>query len=401
MPWPCTFENILSGVDITVSKVSTDRTKMGSHRQRFLHHLATFEELLLGEARVDSYHCVPSSLSLFTQDSEKRAPTSVHDALCQGMVLYHIENDQVLNSDHVIAFGILLSSLILEVSALTGNLEMGLGCALCSFAASVTALLTPAHHPLLAPQGVTRGAIEARVRNGVALTIGQEGLQPYINADVRMRTVNGSMRNQGVSLTDDESVPVSISTQNEMDGLGSSLDLAVQFDLEEVPHLLRDDEVFLILMQIAVLPILPQLNGVPAIGLLETGKPDTRNVVGFGRKEPLEGLGETVSEHLYRCGRHMFTLPFESCLKLILTWKYPILLILRFDVLKHPIINGTRLTQASYEQAGLLLINKQAVLKCSHEHILPQVIRKSSVLRRRAAAFHPQGFRQGPSSRVW
>jgi hypothetical protein len=368
---------------------------MGSHRKRFLHNLATFEALLRGEARVDSYHCVPSSFSLFTQDSKKRAPRGVHDALCQGMVLYYIENNQVLNSDHVIAFGILLSRLILEVSALTGNLEMGLGCALCSFPASVTALLTPAHHPLLASQGVTRGAIEARVRNGVAFTIGQEGLQPYINADVRMRTVNGRMRRRRVSLTDDESVPVSISTQDEMDGLGSSPDLAVQFDLEEVPHLLRDDEVFLILMQIAVLPILPQLNGVPAIGLLETGKPDTSNVVGFGRKEPLEGLGETVSEHLYRCGRHMFTLPFECCLKLILTWKCPILLILRFDGLKHAIINDTRLTQASYELAGLLLIHKQAVLKCSHENILPQVIRKVKRFVEASSGFSPPRLSPG------
>jgi hypothetical protein len=162
MPWPSTFENILSGVDITVSNVSTERTDMGSHRKRFLHNLAAFEALLRGEARVDSYHCVPSSLSLFTQDSEKRAPTSVHDALCQGMVLYHVENDQVLNSDHVIAFGILLSRLILEVSALTGNLEMGLCRTTGGFATAFTTLLASVQLTLFAPQRSLQGAIEAR-----------------------------------------------------------------------------------------------------------------------------------------------------------------------------------------------------------------------------------------------
>ena len=56
---------------------------MGTHRQRFLHDLATFEALLRGEARVHSDHCVPSSFSLFTQDVEECAPAGITDALVE------------------------------------------------------------------------------------------------------------------------------------------------------------------------------------------------------------------------------------------------------------------------------------------------------------------------------
>src|SRR6266487_4760706 len=106
MPWPCTFQNILSGIDITVCHIATERTDMGTHRQRFLHDLATFETLLRCEARIHSYHCVTSSFSLFTEDVEECAPTGVHDAFCQGMVLYHVENLKLLNSDDLVLFGV-------------------------------------------------------------------------------------------------------------------------------------------------------------------------------------------------------------------------------------------------------------------------------------------------------
>src|SRR5947209_10227034 len=92
MPWPCNLENILGSIDITVGDIAAERTDMGSYRQTLLHDLTTFEAFLRGEARIDSYHPMTSSLSLFFEDVEERAPTGVHDALCQRMVLYHVEN---------------------------------------------------------------------------------------------------------------------------------------------------------------------------------------------------------------------------------------------------------------------------------------------------------------------
>src|SRR5436305_1953513 len=174
MPWPCTFEDILSSVDITVSDIATERTDMGSHRQRFLHDLPTFVAFLRGETRVHSDHLMTSSLGLLFKDSEECAPTSVHDALCQGMILYHVEKSQLLNRDQLIAFCILFGCLIVKVSALTRNLEMGLCRTTSSLTASVTSLFAPTQSALFASQRLLRRAIEARVLNSTAFRVSLE-----------------------------------------------------------------------------------------------------------------------------------------------------------------------------------------------------------------------------------
>ena len=79
---------------------------MSTYRQTLLYNLTAFEAFLGGEARIDSYHPMTSSLSLFFEDVEKRAPTSVHDALCQGMILDHVENLQLLNSDDLVMLSV-------------------------------------------------------------------------------------------------------------------------------------------------------------------------------------------------------------------------------------------------------------------------------------------------------
>ena len=84
---------------------------MRTNRQNSLHDLATLVTFLSGEARVHSDHCVPSSSALSFKDSRGSAPTGVHDALSQGMVLYHVENVKLLNSNHLIVFGVLFGRL--------------------------------------------------------------------------------------------------------------------------------------------------------------------------------------------------------------------------------------------------------------------------------------------------
>ena len=128
-------------------------------------------------------------------------------ALSQGMVLYHVEHLKLLNGDYLVLFGVLFGRLVLKITALTRDLEMGLSRATSSFPAAMTALLTPAQLTLLASQGSLRGAIEARVLNRVALTIRQEGLESYINTDIRMLTDVGKMFRSRFGFTHDESVP--------------------------------------------------------------------------------------------------------------------------------------------------------------------------------------------------
>ncbi len=140
---------------------------MGTHRQTLLDDLTTVVTVLRGEARVDSYHLMTSSCSLFFKDVEKCAPTGVHDALGERMVLHHVENAEVLNCNHLILFGISFGRLIVKITALPLDLEMRLCGTFRGFSPAVTTLLAPCYQALLAPERLLRGAIEARVLNGL------------------------------------------------------------------------------------------------------------------------------------------------------------------------------------------------------------------------------------------
>jgi hypothetical protein len=113
-------------------------------------------------------------------------------------------------------------------------------------------------------------------------------------------------------------------------------------------------------MQVTILAILPKLDGMPAVWLLETRKPDIGDSMFLGRKEAFERFRQAIGKHLHRGGRDMFTLPFESSFQIILARKRPTLLIRSLDGLKHAIVNGARLDQALHE-LGILFLNSQKV----------------------------------------
>ncbi len=371
VPRPCEFEDILGGIDITVSNVPTERTDMGSYRQRFLHNLSTLVAFLRGETRVHSDDLMSSTLSLNFKDSEERAPRSVHDGFCQGMILYHVENTQLLNGDDLIAFGILLGRLIVKVSALAFDLEMSFRRIPGGDPLTVTPFLTSAELALLSAERLLRGAIETGVLHRVAFAIGEEGLQAHINPDVRMLTRAWLVRSQWLGLTDNQSVPMAIGTMHEVNRLRSSFDGTMQFDLEEVPQFLGNNEVFLVFMQIHIFAILTQLDTMPTVWRLPAGKAHIGKAQLFRREEAFEGLGETIRQHLYRGRWHMLTATaFELRGQIVLAWERAILLILLLQGLKHLIIQEARLTQTLHQQAGLFFIHQQAILKRSHADIL-------------------------------
>src|SRR5207244_4689313 len=103
-----------------------------------------------------------------------------------------------------------------------------------------------------------------------------------------MRAVSGSMFSTWLRLTDDESIPVSIGPMDQVNRLRRTLYRAMQLDLEEISQFLGNNEMFLVLMQIRIFAILPQLNAVPAIGLLKTWEANSRDVICFSGQETLK-----------------------------------------------------------------------------------------------------------------
>jgi len=79
------------------------------------------------------------SLSLIREDVEKRAPTSIMNALGEVMVLHHTRDSQGFYADAAIPLGIALGDLEVEVAALAANFEMLAG----NFAVGLASAMTP------------------------------------------------------------------------------------------------------------------------------------------------------------------------------------------------------------------------------------------------------------------
>jgi len=219
-------------------------------------------------------------------------------------------------------------------------------------------------------------AIVTRVLHRVPFGVGVVGFQAHINADVRMLTRGWFVVGVRFRLTDNQGVPMPIGSVNEVNCLGSALDGAMQFDLEDVTQLLGNDEMLLVLMQIHIFAVLTQLDGVPTVRLLEAWEADIRQAQLFGGEETFEGLGETISQHLDRGRWHMLTATsFELGGQIILRGKCPLLCMLLLQGREHLIVQDARLFQALHEQARLFFRHEQAILKRSHTDILLHMIR--------------------------
>lgn len=204
----------------------------------------------------------------------------------------------------------------------------------------------------------------------MTFTIGQEGLQADVNTNVRMRTLRGQVFCLRKRFTDNESIPVIIGAQDKIHGLRCSFKRTVHLDLERFAQLRWYDQMLFVFVQIGIFPILPQLDGVPLVALLEAREPSLHGKF-FPGEEPFEGLGESVGKSLDRRGRDVLTTtPFEASGEVILAWERLFVLILFLDRLKHFVIQQTRLMQALDELVVLVGIHIKAVLKRSHTHIL-------------------------------
>ena len=339
---------------------------MRTDTEGLLNKLPTVTACLGREARVHSDHLMTSSLSLIFKDIEKRTPTGIANGFCEMVVLDHPTDIEVFNHDMVIVIAILLSRLEMEVTALPLDLEMCLGSVASGLVIAFAALLAAAHLPLLAPQRLLAFTVVAWVRNRVPLAIRQERFQSDIDPDLRMRTCRRAMFSLWVCFTDDECVPVTISTTHEVSRLGCAFNGTVQLDFDQSPQFLGERQMLPVRGKREIGLVLSQLNGMPAIGLLEPGKAALFTEFSH-RKEPFESLVQAICQHLDRGSGYMLT-PMATKLsgQIVFPEEFAALVIVRFGGGQHLIVEMARCDQAPHEGFGLGFIRIDSVLKRSH-----------------------------------
>ncbi len=139
------------------------------------------------------------------------------------MILHHIADTQVLYSNEAMLICILLSNFEMMVTALPFDLEVRLCRTLARFPAPMTPFLATTDRSLLTTECRLTGAIVTRVLHHVALTIGEEGRESYINTNVTMCALSKSMLVRRFGFADDKCVPMTICTQDQVGRFGCSL----------------------------------------------------------------------------------------------------------------------------------------------------------------------------------
>ena len=361
---------------------------MRSDRQRFLNVLATLGAFLRRVARIDSHDLTASTCSLATQDRHKRAPRGIQNALCQFRACQATQV-QVLDNDCRIGIRIPFRGLEMKIAALALNLQMGLRHTARHLTTAATAFLARAQAALLAAQGRLTAPKEARVRDRVALTIGQKDFQADIYSDrptliVRRRLI--ALRRQ---FAHNQRIPMPISSFDQITGLRRTSQRTMHLDLDRAAQFSWNLE------QAAsgyeVDPQLAQLDGVPLVAALEAREAPILVTMG---KKGFERFVQSVGKTLDGRGRNVCaTTTLEQRGQVVLGQELAHLLIVRALTLQHLVVDVARFVETSIQAAALLSVWVQAILIGSHAfnytRLKPRVQHPSWAKAAKAARFIP------------
>lgn len=336
---------------------------MRSYRQRFLNMLTTFEALLCRVVRVDSDDLTTSTRSLVCQNTQKRAPRGIQNALCQ-FRSRQTTQVQVFDNDQAICVYIAPGGLEMKVAALALDLLMRLCRAARHLTAATAALHSRTQSSLLAAQARLTGPKETWVLNHVAVAIGKKHLQSHVNTD-RWPVING-MRQVANSLlfTHDQRIPMTIGPLDQVAGFWRPFHLAVALDLDCRAELARDAQQSPIKPYILAFGELAQVDAMPLIAAPKARKTPS---IGFIFQEVLEGFREAVSQALNRGRRNCSTTSaFEQRGQIVLAQKLTRFLIVLLLMSKHLVIQQARLIQARIKATALISVRIEAELKGLH-----------------------------------
>jgi hypothetical protein len=371
---------------------------MGTYRETFLYDFPTSMAFLRCEASRNLYHLMTSPRSLISKYLDKGSPTGIGNTLCQMMILEHAVDIQVFYADAFIALCVGFGGLEEEVAALAFDFEMGFGAIARCLASSPAPLLASAELALLAAQSVLTIAVIARIGNRRAVGINQEVFQADIEANSRMGAGSRCFLVGFLfcRLTDNKSIPVAVSPQDEMRRLGHALDGSVQLDFQEQAQLRGHMQVLAVAIQphVPMFGILAKLDAMPAVGLFEA-RETARNAHFFAGQIPFERLIQPVCQGLDRCGGHMLaSAALKGGHQVVLEEKLAGLGILRFCGFQHLVVQATRILQAGHQLLALYVVGIETIFKRSHALM---ILYRANVVNKRQGRISSHSSRLRPS----
>lgn len=301
------------------------------------------------------------AFSLEAEDVLESGPTRVGDGLREVAVLEHVLAPKVLDGNKGVSVNVLAGRLVGVVLTLAGDLEVP--------PRRLSRRLTLAGGTLLATRRLALRPTElllrlleaARVFDGVPVGVRDEVSEPHVEADGG--TVPLLWRFSEVA--DDENIPMTVGSKDEVSGPWSTFERAVLLDLYAAAELLWNSQPAGIGVEVHVpaRAVLTELYRVPSIGALEAREADLPPEF-LTVKEPLEGFAEPVGESLYRGLRNMLpAASLEPICEVIAAKELAGLLAMTFDHFQHLVVKTAAFRQTRKEHPALNATRIQAVFK--------------------------------------
>lgn len=363
-------KDIFSGIHVTVFDESTFGADMSPNAQAFRNDCLAPKAHLRSEVRSDLYHPPASIFSFVGQDENELTPACIVNAFGEMTISSHPADIQVFNGNEAISIGVNLGRLEEKVTALLGDFKVSLGHVLGGFPPAAASLDATGENALFAPKRLLALAVIARVLNRSTFRVGQEDLETNIQTDGGPILYGFNGRH----FTDDERIPMAVSSQDNVNRFWETFEWPMEFDLDEFSELSGYMKMLPIGIQpdIFALAILPEVNGVPLIGVLEARETGT-GVSFFSFQVSAKGLVKSVRERLYCRSRHVLATAFECLVKVVTKLKFSGLFILGLRLFQHLVVKMTRLREALDEQPVLFLVGVKAIFKGFHRKLMYQI----------------------------
>jgi hypothetical protein len=281
------------------------------------------------------------------------------NCLGEPVVLDHTRHVQIFDNDGPVPVYVPPRHFVQKVSALSSCPEVQLPYRSRRFFATIRALPAAAHLALCTPELFLRDLVAASAGNRAALGVGEE--DPESDVETNYRTTFS--RRCFSKIADYERVPFPVGPENEVYGLGLTLERAVLLCLDALAELARNVKPSFLEPNDSTLLVLAEVYLVPAISRFETREPRLLSEF-FASDVASQCFIQPVSKRLYRACRDMpaATAP-ESHRERVLEKKPAGLGIVVFNLLKHFVVQMARLFEASHQRSSMAAVGVESVLE--------------------------------------
>jgi hypothetical protein len=306
-------QDVSGGVDVPISHVPANLADVSPDGKRLSDDLAALKAPLRCKTRRYSDDSHPSMLGFEREYIDESRPTRIGDGAGEMPVFEQVLDPEILNSNESVALNVVPSRLVRVILTLAGDLEVLLGGLFRRLVAAVGSLLAPRALSLRPPQSLGGPLQTAWVLDGLAFRVEEQVSKANVQPNSRPVAFVGCVP----KVADDQDVPMSVSTIDQMSGLWGTFERTVLIDRQAASELLRDSQPSRIRVEVYVppRPVLSKPNRMLAPGSLEARETHLLSKLATAEKRLRALSRRSASVCTVLCGTCSPPRPLQRCVR--------------------------------------------------------------------------------------